>query len=52
MQEKTLLDEKKPVKVGNSFYFSIPRNYITNKIIDPKLKYKLIVISSNHAKTN
>lgn len=31
-----------PVKVGNSFYFTIPKQFINNGIIDPKRKYDIL----------
>jgi len=41
------IDAKKPVKIGNSFYFSIPRVYINNKIIDKDKKYNLNATQSS-----
>lgn len=36
--------KKKPVKIGNSFYFSIPKQYIEHKAIDPKLTYRVSIL--------
>ena len=37
---------KKPVNVGNSFYFLIPKAYFTNEVIEEDKKYDIIIKES------
>ncbi len=43
MTELLLIKHRKPVKVGNSFYFTIPKQYINNGVIDKKKEYTVII---------
>jgi len=35
------IKKAKPVGIGNSFYFTIPKQYVNNGVINPKGEYDL-----------
>jgi len=37
---------KSPTKIGEFYYFNIPKEYITNKKINPDSTYELVVYSA------
>lgn len=37
----------KPVKVGNSYYFLIPKQYLNNGIVQADKKYNLMLSNSD-----
>lgn len=40
------IKDVKPIKVGHSFYFTIPKQFITNGLIFESKRYDLIVEES------
>ena len=40
---KVRIKDAKPMKVGNSFYFLIPKQYIDNETIEVSKKYNIIL---------
>lgn len=46
------IKDQKPTKVGNSFYFLIPAQYIGNGAIDIDKEYNLIVSEKKREKSS